>query len=218
LGNFIGDYWIEVDDPLNPGNKKLESCYGLKVFSPIAKNYGFNHFDDFGISRSFGWRRHHEGNDLMAGVGTPIIAVEGGIIEELGWNRFGGWRIGIRSFDKKRYYYYAHMQKNHPYHKALSKGEAVYAGQVIGYVGMTGYSFKENVNGMNVPHLHFGMQLIFDESQKDAVSQIWIDVYHIVRLLQKNRSAVVRNSVTKDFNAKYKIIPKEKGMEPIGNQ
>jgi murein DD-endopeptidase MepM/ murein hydrolase activator NlpD len=213
LGNFVGDYWIEVDDPANPGNKKLESRYGLKVFSPIAKNYGFNHFDDFGISRSFGWRRHHEGNDLMAGVGTPIVAVEGGVIEEFGWNRFGGWRIGIRSFDNKRYYYYAHMQKNHPYHKSLSKGETVYAGQVIGYVGMTGYSNKENVNGMKRPHLHFGMQLIFDESQKDAVSQIWIDVYHIVRLLQKNTSAVVRNSETKEFNAKNKIIPKERSDE-----
>ena len=44
----------------------------------------------------------------MGSIGTPIIAVESGTIEHLGWNQYGGWRIGIRSNDKKRYYYYAH--------------------------------------------------------------------------------------------------------------
>ncbi len=47
----------------------------------------------------------------MGSIGTPIIAVESGTIEALGWNQYGGWRIGIRSFDKKRYYYYAHLRK-----------------------------------------------------------------------------------------------------------
>ena len=51
----------------------------------------------------------------MGSIGTPIIAVESGIIEQLGWNQYGGWRIGIRSFDGKRYYYYAHLRKDHPY-------------------------------------------------------------------------------------------------------
>ena len=213
LGGFVGEYWIEVDNPEKPGDKKLESRYGLKVFSPIAKNYGFNHYDDFGVSRSYGYKRNHKGNDLMTGIGTPIVAVEGGIVEELGWNQYGGWRIGIRSFDNKRYYYYAHLRKGHPYHYSLSKGQPVYAGEVIGYVGMTGYSSKENTNNIKSPHLHFGMQLIFDESQKEAVSQIWIDVYQIVKLLQKNCSAVVKNSETKDYNTKVKIIPKERSIE-----
>ena len=52
---------------------------------------------------------------------------------------------------------------------------------------MTGYSTKENVNNINVPHLHFGMQLIFDECQKDGNNQIWIDVYQIVEFLRKNK-------------------------------
>ena len=30
-------------------------------------------------------------------IGTPIVAVESGYIEALGWNQYGGWRVGIRS-------------------------------------------------------------------------------------------------------------------------
>ena len=162
--------------------------YGVKAFLPIAKNYSFTHYDDFGKSRSYGFQRTHLGNDLMGSIGTPIIAVESGTIEHLGWNQFGGWRIGIRSFDGKRYYYYAHLRKNHPYVTGLKEGDTVEAGDVIGYLGMTGYSIKENVNNVNIPHLHFGIQLIFDESQVDSPNEIWIDVYNIVEFLRRNRS------------------------------
>ena len=75
----------------------------------------------------------------MAATGTPVIAVESGTVEALGWNQYGGWRIGIRSFDKKRYYYYAHLRQNFPYCKSLEVGSVVQAGDVIGYMGRTGY-------------------------------------------------------------------------------
>ena len=88
--------------------------YGLKAFFPLAKNFPYNDFDDFGVSRSYGFKRRHLGHDMMGQVGTPIIAVESGYVEALGWNQYGGWRIGIRSFDKKRYYYYAHLRKTTP--------------------------------------------------------------------------------------------------------
>lgn len=68
------------------------------------------------------------------------------------------------------------------------------AGDVIGYLGMTGYSNTEDVNGMKVPHLHFGMQLIFDESQKTGNGEIWIDVYQLVNFLERNRSTVDRGA------------------------
>ena len=71
---------------------------------------------------------------------------------------------------------------------------------------MTGYSTKENVNNIKTPHLHFGMQLIFDESQKDGVNQIWIDVYHIVKLLQSNKSAVRKDPDLNDYYRVYNMI------------
>lgn len=205
LKEFIGNYQIETIDENK--NKVYKEKYGIKAFLPIAKNYGFSHYDDFGNSRSYGYKRVHLGNDLMGSIGTPIIAVESGVIEACGWNQYGGWRIGIRSFDKKRYYYYAHLRKNHPYAKDICEGKVVKAGEVIGYLGMTGYSTKENTNNINIPHLHFGMQIIFDESQKDGVNQIWIDVYQIVNFLKKNKSEVYKAyEDTKDYERKYNII------------
>lgn len=183
LGGLLGSYAIEKDGKWIP-------AYGLKAFSPIAAGYGYSHCDDFGNARSFGFKRKHLGHDLMGSQGTPIVAVEGGVVEALGWNRYGGWRIGIRSFDGKRYYYYAHLQKDKPFAPGLSEGDIVQAGDLIGFMGRTGYSDKENVNNIETVHLHFGMQLIFDESQKECNSEIWIDVYDIVRLLDSHRSSI----------------------------
>ncbi len=180
LGGLVGNYGIEKDG-------EFTVTYGLKAFSPVAAGYGYSHCDDFGVSRSFGFHRKHLGNDLMGSLGTPIVAVEGGVVEAMGWNRYGGWRIGIRSFDSKRYYYYAHLQKDRPFAEHLQEGDIVKAGELIGFMGRTGYSDRENVNNIETVHLHFGLQLIFDESQKECNSEIWINVYHLVRLLSSHR-------------------------------
>ena len=189
LDGLLGSYAIEVDGQWKP-------AYGLKAYSPIAAGYGYSHCADFGNTRSFGFARKHLGNDLMGATGTPIVAVEGGVVEAMGWNRYGGWRIGIRSFDSKRYYYYAHLQKDHPFADGLEIGDLVQAGDLIGFMGRTGYSDRENVNNIETVHLHFGMQLIFDESQKECNSEIWIDVYDIVRLLSIHRSSVQKSDGT----------------------
>lgn len=183
LGGLLGSYEIYKDGEWRP-------AYGLKAFSPIASGYGYSHCSDFGASRSFGFRRRHLGNDLMGGQGTPIVAVEGGVVEAMGWNRYGGWRIGIRSFDSRRYYYYAHLMKDKPYAPGLEVGDLVQAGDLIGFMGRTGYSDKENVNNIETTHLHFGLELVFDESQKECNNEIWIDVYDIVRLLSEHRSSL----------------------------
>lgn len=205
---YIGEYEIETPDDF--GNKTYVKKYGLKAFLPIAKNYSFSHYKDFGSARSYGYRRVHLGNDLLGSIGTPIIAVESGYVESLGWNQYGGWRIGIRSFDGKRYYYYAHLRKDHPYAKDLSEGQIVTAGDVIGYLGMTGYSSHENVNNINIPHLHFGVQLIFNEVQKDGYNQIWIDVYEIIEFLRKNSSQVyMAYPDSKDYERKLNMMQNE---------
>ena len=182
LGGLLGSYAIQVDG-------QWKSQYGLKAFSPVAAGYGYSHCDDFGVGRSFGFRRKHLGNDLMGSLGTPIVAVEGGVVEAMGWNRYGGWRVGIRSFDSKRYYYYAHLQKDHPFAQGLQEGDVVQAGDLIGFMGRTGYSDKENVNNIETVPLHLGMELIVEESQKECNSEIWIDVYDLVRLLSAHRAS-----------------------------
>ena len=205
LGGLVGSYAIEKDGQWIP-------AYGLKAFSPIAAGYGFSHSDDFGVSRSFGFKRKHLGHDMMGGLGTPIVAVEGGVVEAMGWNRYGGWRIGIRSFDSKRYYYYAHLQKDHPFAENLEVGDLVQAGDLIGFMGRTGYSDKENVNNIETVHLHFGLQLVFDESQKECNSEIWIDVYDLVRLLGNHRSSVIKTA--EGWQRMYPYVDLDVGAYP----
>lgn len=204
LGGFVGNYEIEVPNTDGTDGTHMETKYGVKVFSPIAKGYPYSHYDDFGNSRSYGFSRKHLGNDLLGQVGTPIIAVETGVVEALGWNQYGGWRIGIRSLDSKRYYYYAHLRKGYPYKLGLKEGDIVQAGDVIGYMGRTGYSTTEDTNNIETTHLHFGMELIFDESQKECNNEIWIDVYDIINVLDSYRSKVEKiNAETKDYERIY---------------
>lgn len=194
LGGLLGSYKIN-------GEEK----YGLIGFSPIAKSFPYHDYDDFGAARTYGYKRQHLGHDMIAATGTPVIAVESGVVEALGWNQYGGWRIGIRSFDKMRYYYYAHLRQNRPYAANLAVGQTVTAGDVIGYVGHTGYSTKENVNNINLSHLHFGLQLVFDESQKECNNEIWVDVYQLTKLLRQNQSPVVRDQTTKEYSRQIPI-------------
>lgn len=203
LGGFTGWYNTEAEDENGKITKVKD--YGLCVFSPIAKGFPFSHYDDFGTGRSYGYKRKHLGHDLMAATGTPVIAIETGTVEIMGWNQYGGWRIGIRSLDKKRYYYYAHLRQNRPFNPSIKEGAVVNAGEVIGYVGRTGYSTKENTNNIDASHLHLGMELIFDESQKECDNEIWVDLYAVATLLEKHKSTVYRVNETKEFYNKYKF-------------
>lgn len=205
LGGLVGEYEIQQKKDDTSEELVWVKKYGLKAFLPIAKNFPYSDYDDFGVSRSYGYKRRHLGHDMMGQVGTPIVAVESGYVEAIGWNQYGGWRLGIRSFDGKRYYYYAHLRKNFPYNKALEEGSVVQAGDVIGYLGRTGYSATENVNNIETSHLHIGLQLIFDESQKEGNNEIWVDCYNLTRFLYRNRSETVKNTDTKEWNRIYNI-------------
>lgn len=226
LGGMLGEYQIKIPADSTSANQgqsgqdagrdardlsqaqdgTWKKAYGLKAFSPIADGFYYSDFDDFGENRSYGYSRRHLGHDMMTETGTPVIAVESGTVEALGWNQYGGWRIGIRSYDKQRYYYYAHLRKDDPYADDLYIGAAVTAGDVIGFTGQTGYSLKENTNNIDTPHLHFGMQLIFDEDAKDSPTQIWIDLYSITKLLSSHRCTVIKNEDTGRYERKYQFI------------
>ena len=201
LGGLVGEY--EAEGIGEDGQSTWQKKYGLKGYCPIARGFDYTHYDDFGAGRSYGYKRRHLGHDMMGQVGTPIIAVESGYVEALGWNQYGGWRIGIRSFDKKRYYYYAHLRKNYPFQSNLKEGSAVQAGDVIGYMGRTGYSSKENTNNIEESHLHFGLELVFDESQKESDHEIWINCYELVKFLRRNQCETVKVEGTKEWRRVY---------------
>ena len=204
LGGMVGEYEREVLQ--ENGQINRETVYGLKAFFPLAQGFPYSHYDDFGAGRSYGSKRKHLGHDMMGQIGTPIIAVESGTVEAIGWNQYGGWRIGIRSFDGRRYYYYAHMRQNYPYAEGLEEGSIVTAGDVIGYMGHTGYSAKENVNNIDETHLHWGLELIFDEKRREEGYEIWIDVYPLTRFLAKHTQKTHKVEGTKEWVRSTKIV------------
>jgi len=104
------------------------------------------------ISSRYGWRIHpilharrfHDGVDLACPTGTPIHAADKGLVVFVGWQNAYGRTIlidhgsGISTM-------YAHCSRF-----AVNKGQTVSRGQVVGYVGSTGWSTG--------PHLHFGLR------------------------------------------------------------
>ena len=96
----------------------------------------------------------HEGNDIFAEPGTPVRAVLGGRVEQIGWLFYSGWRVGIRG-DDGRYWFYAHMRRYAP---GLSIGDRVDSGTRLGEVGNTGYGEDPGHFDEFTYHLHLGIQ------------------------------------------------------------
>lgn len=196
LGGLAGPFRVgtETED-----GTAWDDMYGLKAYSPIAAGFAYHDSDDFGSARSYGRERQHLGHDMMSPTGTPVVCVETGVVTEIGWNQYGGWRLGIRSLDGRRYYYYAHMRRGRPYHADMEKGRLVRAGDVIGYVGRTGYSTQEDVDNVGEDHLHWGLQLLDAGAAPENPEANWVDVYEITKLLYAHRSTVFQDPSTREF-------------------
>ncbi|RSL34127.1 M23 family metallopeptidase [Salibacterium salarium] len=119
---------------------------------PVPLNYNYSYRSTWGDTRGWGGRRIHEGTDIFAGYRTPARATSYGVVELKGWNKYGGWRLGIRDLTNT-YHYYGHLTS---YEEGLEKGDIVAPGDTIGYVGSTGYG-KPGTEGKFPPHLHYGM-------------------------------------------------------------
>jgi murein DD-endopeptidase MepM/ murein hydrolase activator NlpD len=113
--------------------------YVFPVYGPA----GFG--DTFGASRpnvAGGW---HHGEDIVAPLGTPLLAVADGTLFSVGWNDIGGWRLWLRDLAGNEFYY-AHLSAYSP---LAVEGRRVKAGDVIGFVGKSGDAEA------SIPHLHF---------------------------------------------------------------
>lgn len=91
--------------------------------------------------------RRHEGQDIFAAKGTPILSATNGFIYKIGENNLGGQTVSVISAGG-RVYYYAHLDS---YARGIEVGDRVTTRTVLGYVGTTG-----NAQG-TPPHLHFGI-------------------------------------------------------------
>lgn len=117
---------------------------------PVRSHYSYK--GTWGTRRSWGGFRIHEGTDIFANHGLPVRSTCYGIVEVKGWNPYGGWRLGIRDLNNI-YHYYAHLSG---YDKTIQVGSVVKPGQVVGWVGSSGYG-KPGTQGKFPPHLHYGV-------------------------------------------------------------
>ncbi|MDQ4144513.1 MAG: M23 family metallopeptidase [Actinomycetota bacterium] len=112
----------------------------------------------------------HEGTDIFAEPGTPIRSIDSGVVENIGWTFYSGWRVGVRG-DDGRYWFYAHLSR---YARGISEGTRVEAGTRLGSVGNTGYGFTPGHRDEFTWHLHFGLQ---------EPSGMWVNPYPMLRRL-----------------------------------
>ncbi|MGE7905974.1 M23 family metallopeptidase [Peribacillus sp. NPDC094092] len=160
------------------GNAEIYKKYGRldlheKAF-PVPVRTHYTYLNTWGSARGWGGRRIHEGTDIFADYSLPVRSTSYGIIEMKGWNKFGGWRIGIRDLNNT-YHYFAHLSG---FAKGLKVGQIVEPGQVIGSVGSTGYG-PPGTSGKFPPHLHYGMY------KDNGITEWSFDPYPYLRLWER---------------------------------
>ena len=104
---------------------------------------------DFADNRGGG--RTHEALDIRAPRGTPVVAATDGTIKKLFTSKAGGLTIYQYDNAEQLCYYYAHLDR---YADGIKEGQRVAAGDVIGYVGITGNA------PIDAPHLHFAINVL----------------------------------------------------------
>lgn len=151
---------------------------------PIAKITAKDIHETFNESRGGGERRH-EATDIMAPKGTPVMAVDNGVIAKLFTSKPGGLTVYQFDADEKYVFYYAHLDR---YAEGLKEGMLVRKGQMIGYVGITGNSDP------NAPHLHFAILQLGPE-KKWYENTRPVDPYPLLTHALKSKGTSPRSSL-----------------------
>ena len=160
-------------------NVEKEALYFPVPKSDVDKSLQVSFVDTWLMERNYGGKRAHEGTDIMASENKrglyPVVSVSDGIVKNKGWLEKGGWRIGIIS-NSGTYYYYAHLDS----YSNLKIGDNVRAGELLGYMGDSGYGAEGTVGQFPV-HLHFG--IYFYEDGKE----ISVNPYEVLLFLENKK-------------------------------
>ena len=191
--NWIGVLLASVAQEGFQGKKTLEMPAKLKQYKPeeyqkisaaykaIWKDVKFfpvaaekTYFENTWLTeRIYGGKRFHEGTDIFGETDRfgyyPVISMTDGTVEQKGWLSLGGRRIGIRS-PHGGYFYYAHLSS---YEKDFQTGESVKAGDILGYMGNTGYG-SEGTSGKFPVHLHLGIYIEGPFQKELSVNPYWL--------------------------------------------
>lgn len=158
----------ETEETYHKGFRNL--LCDIKCF-PVEKDTKerakFTFENSWGMSRNYGGKRIHEGTDIMPAKNKrnyyEVVSVCDGVVEKIGWLNLGGYRIGIRS-SAGTYFYYAHLSS---YGEKMQIGKKVKAGEILGFMGDSGYG-KEGTVGKFPVHLHFGIYLKIGQKEQSV--------------------------------------------------
>lgn len=149
-GELNGDFTALLEEILEDGKALKAYENGAQVYVkgfvfPVQGEVEF--IDSWGYPRMSGTAsaHWHQGTDVFAPMGTPLVATESGVLDRVGTAGLGGMRLWLEG-DSGNNYYYAHLIAFAP---GMMDGVRVNAGDVVGFVGDTG-----NAKGTS-PHLHF---------------------------------------------------------------
>jgi len=145
LARRDGDYLVRIQPELLRGGQ-----YTITITTQPSLQFPVSEHDTTAIQSWYGdprdgGRRQHEGLDIFAPRGTPVLAAADGVIRSTRPNNLGGNVIWLRD-DRNRTHYYAHLDN-----QAVRRGDRVQAGDTIGFVGNSGNART------TPPHLHFGV-------------------------------------------------------------
>lgn len=133
-----------------------------------APDIGVTFEDSWMFDRTYKEERGHEGTDIMSSENKrgvlPVISITDGVVQNKGWLELGGYRIGIRS-PHGAYFYYAHLDS----YADIEEGDEVKAGDLLGFMGDTGYGTEEGTRGKFPVHLHLGIY-IYDNDREISVN------------------------------------------------
>lgn len=160
-------------------NVEKEVSYYPIPESTVDKSLKTSFINSWMKERNYNGKRGHEGTDIMAvknerGI-YPVLSMTDGTVTNCGWLEKGGYRIGITSYSGT-YYYYAHLDS----YGNIKEGDRVRAGELIGYMGDSGYG-PEGTKGKFDVHLHFGIYFYYDGQE------ISVNPYYLLKSLENNK-------------------------------
>ncbi|CAN5759861.1 hypothetical protein BH23GEM9_BH23GEM9_37210 [soil metagenome] len=139
-----GDYVLRLQPRIDGGLFDIFVEGNSSLLFPVDGSGPHRISGLFGDPRE-GGRRRHEGIDIFAPRGTPVVAVTSGRVNQARNTPVGGRVIWLADGASDLTYYFAHLDQ-----LLVAEGSWVTAGDIIGTVGNTG-----NASG-TAPHLHFG--------------------------------------------------------------
>lgn len=148
--------------------------------STSDRNITTSFSDSWMNERTYGGKRGHEGVDIMASKNErglyPVISMTDGVVLSKGWLEKGGYRLLVKA-PSGGCFYYAHLDS----YADIKEGQEIRAGDVLGFMGDTGYGEKEGTRGKFPVHLHVGIYL-YPDGKEESVNPYWV-----LRYLEKHK-------------------------------